>query len=610
MDWIIKIWCNRGMDSKDKISSKKEIKRGIKAIRRHLKPYKKEIVILIVLGIISAVANGSIPYIIGKFFDSLVNIGSNKVLVFDIPLQAWAFFLILWSIAQIFTIFTTRFTNNVASTVMGKIELETQVKGFEHLYRLPIKYHKDAHINGKLQDISRASWKISGIVRIIVQLAPQLLSILIGVALASIINTTLAFILIFGVLIYLVALSRIILPAAALESKEHKLWNDGWDDAAAAVQQIESVKQAASEEYQSDKVRNILLGEVYKLWKKREYVWRDVEMFQMGIVLATQLVIFILSVRLIFLGEISIGGLIALNGYAGMLFGPFASLGYNWQTLQNGIISAAHAEDIFKEVEEKYNPEGAIKINEIKGKVEFKDVHFAYDENKSEVIKGVSFKAEPGQSIALVGESGVGKSTSISFISAYHFPTKGEVLIDGTSTRELDLINLRKHIAVVPQEVALFNDTIKTNIRYGSFGATDEDVEKVAKEVNIHKFISELPDGYNSLVGERGVKLSVGQKQRVSIARAMLRNPAILILDEPTSALDAQTERVVTEALEKLMKNRTTFIIAHRLSTVRKADRILVFEKGMITEEGTHEELIKKENGSYRKLYEYQVGLH
>lgn len=597
--------------SKDKNTiEKKEIKRGIKAVIRHIKPFKRELVILVLLGIISAIANGFVPYVTGKFFDALVNISSSNVLALGKVWPAWAFFLTLWSVIQIVAANIDWLMEKIRRSIEGELQLGIQTVGFEHLFRLPVDYHKDAHVNGDLQKISTASWRITFITRTIITLSPQILSIFIGIFLAANINQTLALIMILGVVVYIILLSRILIPVAKIDLEEHKVWNESWNDSAAAVQQIESVKQATSEEFESKKIRSLLLGRAFELWNQIEGIWLKVGFFQRLTVFFTQLIIFILSVRLILAGSITIGELIALNAYAAMFFGPFVILGYNWQSMQNGIISLAQIEDIFDKKEEDYHPEGSVPDKKIEGEVWFKDVHFSYTENQKETLKGINFKAEKGQVIALVGESGVGKSTSISLISAYHFPTQGEVLIDGTDTRELDLINLRKHIAVVPQEVALFNDTIRTNIKYGSFDATDEEVEKVARDVNIHEFISELPDGYDSLVGERGVKLSVGQKQRVSIARAMLRNPSILILDEPTSALDAQTERVVTEALEKLMKDRTTFIIAHRLSTVRKADIILVFEKGEITETGTHEDLIQKENGVYRKLYEYQVGLH
>ena len=212
--------------------------------------------------------------------------------------------------------------------------------------------------------------------------------------------------------------------------------------------------------------------------------------------------------------------------------------------------------------------------------------------------------------MALVGESGVGKSTLIDLISAYHFPTKGEVLIDGHDIRDINLRSLRSQIGVVPQEVVLFNDSIRMNVQYGNFEATDEEIQQATVKAHALAFIEKFPQKWEQMVGERGVKLSVGQKQRVAIARAILRNPRILILDEPTSALDAGSEKIITESLDELMRGKTTFIIAHRLSTVRKADIILVFKEGRVTESGTHQELLMIEGGEYRRLYELQIGLH
>ena len=211
--------------------------------------------------------------------------------------------------------------------------------------------------------------------------------------------------------------------------------------------------------------------------------------------------------------------------------------------------------------------------------------------------------------MALVGESGVGKSTLIDLISGYYFVPKGKVLVDGTDVKKIDLHFLRKNIAVVPQVVVLFNDTIKTNIKYGSFRAGDKKVKMAAEHAHADIFIKKFPKGYEQVVGERGIKLSVGQKQRVAIVRAILRDPKILILDEPTSALDPRIERLITSSLRELMGGRTTFIIARRLSTVREADKILVFKDGRIVEEGIHEELMKIEDGEYRRLYEMHIGL-
>jgi ABC-type multidrug transport system fused ATPase/permease subunit len=241
--------------------------------------------------------------------------------------------------------------------------------------------------------------------------------------------------------------------------------------------------------------------------------------------------------------------------------------------------------------------------------VEFKDVHFSYKKKDNDVLKGISFAVEPGEKIALVGESGVGKSTLVDLVSGYYFATNGQVLIDGRNVKNLDLKFLRSKIAVVPQEVVLFHDTIADNIKYGNFGISDRRMKLAADKSHCLEFIENFPKKWKSVVGERGIKLSVGQKQRVAIARAILRDPKILILDEPTSALDAKSEKIIQASLDKLMENRTTFIIAHRLSTVRKADKILVLDKGEIIESGTHDELVKKKNGAYRQLYELQIGL-
>lgn len=589
---------------------KSEIKKGIKAIWRHIRPFKSRLVLLAALGIISSISNGFVPYITGRFFDTLIAVSQNRIETGWADLPVWALFLGIWAIIQLVANNIDWVMDRLRRQVDTKVHLGIQAEGFLHLFHLPLDFHRSAHINGALQKISQAGWRTSGIIRTVIQFAPQFLSILIGITLAATINTMLAGVLFLGVLLYLVILVKILLPIAQIDSAAHRAWNDSWNDGAAAVHQIDSVKQAATEGYESKKITNAFMNATYNLWLKLENRWSDMHFFQRAIVFLTQITVFIISVQLIKDGLISVGELVALNGYALMFFGPFVSLGFSWQTIQNGITAAAQAEDIFNQKREEYQPTAMTKIGRLKGEIIFDKVFFKYGEGQPEVLKGLDFEVEAGKIVALVGESGVGKSTAISLVSGYHFPSEGRVLIDGVSTRNLDLHNLRKQIAVVPQEIALFNDTIETNIRYGSFNVSEEEVRRAAKEVRLDEFISTLPDGYKALVGERGIKLSVGQKQRVSIARAILRNPAILILDEPTSALDAETEKIVTEALEKLMTGKTTFIIAHRLSTVRKADKILVFKKGQIVETGRHEDLIKKDGGVYRHLYEYQIGLH
>jgi len=587
---------------------KPNIKAGLLAIWKFARPFKKQLTILIFLGIISAIANGSVPFVTGRFFDALINISQPKTTSFG-SLPLWGLLLTIWAIIQLIANNIDWIMDRLRRKINTRIQFNIQTEGFIHFFKLPLSFHRNTHISGDLQKLSTTSWRVSDIVQVLSDFAPQFLSILIGITLAASINLSLAAILLAGVLLYLLLLFRILWPVAKIDWAVHRAWSDGWDDSAAAVLQVESVKQSTAEDYETKKVNKALLGKAWSLWYKLQIIWSNVSFFQRLIVFATQLAVFFFSVQFVANGVITVGELVALNGYALMFFGPFVQLGYSWQTIQNGISSAAQADKIFRQPTENYTPAGATSPI-IKGKVEFEKVNFRYTAKQPPVLMDISFVVEPGQIIALVGESGVGKTTVISLISGYHFPTEGQVLVDGVDTRKLNLTNLRQQIAVVPQEVALFNDTIKHNIRYGSFDATDEEIFQAAREANIDEFVNTLPEKYGATVGERGIKLSVGQKQRVSIARAILRNPAILILDEPTSALDAKTEKIVTEALEKLMADRTTFIIAHRLSTVRKANTILVFEKGRIVEQGTHQELIAKENGVYRHLYEYQIGLH
>jgi ATP-binding cassette subfamily B protein len=244
----------------------------------------------------------------------------------------------------------------------------------------------------------------------------------------------------------------------------------------------------------------------------------------------------------------------------------------------------------------------------IEGRVEFNDVRFGYDKSNP-VIKGISFVAEPGEMIGLVGKSGAGKSTTINLICRFYDPDSGSIRIDGKDYREMSLQDLRRQIGIVLQEPFLFNGTIAENIAYGNPDATLEEVMEAAKAANAHNFILSKPDGYDSLVGEKGAKLSGGERQRVSIARAILHDPRILILDEATSSVDVETEKQIQEAISHLVRGRTTFAIAHRLSTLRNASRLIVLEKGEIAEIGTHAELMEKQ-GTFYNLVKKQSAIN
>lgn len=583
------------------------LREGIHGVWRHVRQYRGKLLVLVFLGLISAAANGAVPYITGRFFDALISLSQGRSGDGTFPL--WATMLTLWAGIQIVANGIDWIMDRSRRKIDTDTQFSIQAEGFIHLLKLPLAYHANEHINAVISKISTAGWRISVIMQNLIQIAPQLLSVVIGIILAASISVPMAGILATGVLIYIALLIFMLRSVAATDHRAHESWNNSWNDAAASVQQVTSVKQATAEDYEIAKVRSAITEKTARLWHSLDKIWSNVGVFQRIIVFLTQLVIFIMSASSVANGSMTVGDLIALNGYALLFFGPFVALGHSWQTIQNGLTAAGQIERVFEEKEEEYHPLDTIMPRELAGRVVFDHVSFNYSDKKLDILSKVSFAVNPGEVVAIVGESGGGKSTTISLISGYYFPSVGSVSVDGVNTRNWDLTNLRKCIAVVPQEVALFNDTIRNNICYGSFNASEEQILHAAREAHIDEYIMSLPDGYKTLVGERGVKLSVGQKQRIAIARAILRDPKILILDEPTSALDSETERLVTDALEKLMRGRTTFIIAHRLSTVRKAGKILVLKDGEIAESGNHDDLMKIENGVYRHLYELHIGL-
>ncbi|SHL45356.1 ABC transporter ATP-binding protein [Flavobacterium chilense] len=314
------------------------------------------------------------------------------------------------------------------------------------------------------------------------------------------------------------------------------------------------------------------------------------------------------GVRLSIAGEMSVGQLISFVLYSTFVGASFGGIAELYAQIQKAIGATERVFELLEETPEKISAaQTTTPLEKIKGNVSFQNVAFSYPSRKEiQVLKDVNFTAEFGQKIAIVGPSGAGKSTISSLLLRFYDITSGEITVDGKNIYDYDLENLRGNMSIVPQDVILFGGTIKENIAYGKPDATNEEIMLAAKQANALNFIEGFPEKFETLVGERGVKLSGGQRQRIAIARALLKNPSILILDEATSSLDSESEKLVQEALEVLMEGRTSIIIAHRLSTIRNADKILVLDNGKITEEGTHQELINLENGMYKNLSNLQ----
>jgi len=385
-----------------------------------------------------------------------------------------------------------------------------------------------------------------------------------------------------------------------------------------SLERVADVNSLLQESLESMRVIKAFAREPHEVKRFRDrndaYLGASMKLAQISLT-QTPVIDFIVAVGLLFLAgfaffelatrQIAASEIVGFLTLAVVASNPINQLTNYIGDLNKAYVGAARVFEILDLPVEAPDASGAVELAEIRGHVDFRDVRFAYD-GKTLVLNGVSATVEPGDVVALVGPSGAGKTTLVNLIPRFYVPTSGAILVDGHDLRDIKLSSLRCSIAIVPQDPQLFSDSIEQNIRYGRLDATREDVEQAARLANAHTFISGFTDGYQTMVGARGIRLSGGERQRIAIARALLRDPRLLILDEATSQLDAQSEALISEALDRLFVGRTTFVIAHRLSTIRRASTILVLDDGKLVERGTHAELLQRD-GLYARLYEKQV---
>jgi len=568
----------------------------IKILWKYLRKYKKKIWPLIILGMTASSIAAFLPYFYGRLID-LVSIKSTDF--------TFIFALLgMWFLMSLASVFMTRTVDKQGAFLSIDCLSDLICETSAHVINLPLKFHKEKKTGEIFSKIDRAGDYLGRIIEdVVFWLLPQLFSVMVSILIMFFVEWRLAA----GVLMIVLGYFFIIIlktkPIIKVREKLNKTVEEVYGNLYDSFSNILLIKSGAAEDFQREKTRkdfkekfSVVSKDFEGLWKNLN-LWQDI-IFSLGFVL-----IFSLAILFTSRGLISIGKLVMFLGYLGLIQAPLKNLGRFWQVFRAGMTSIRRVQDLLGVEGENFNRQG-ITLKDLKGKIEFKNISFGYKDHVL-VLNNINFIARPGEKIALVGGSGEGKTTLVDLVSLYFKPSKGKIFLDDVDIQNLDLHFLRKIIAYVPQEITLFDDTIKNNLLYGNPEATDEQIIIATKAANAHNFIESFPQKYDTVVGERGIKLSTGQKQRLAIALALVENPKILILDEATSSLDSESEKLVQEALERLVINRTTFIVAHRLSTIRKADKILVLEKGKIVEIGNHEELIKKK-GAYHKFYSLQ----
>ncbi|MEE9429933.1 MAG: ABC transporter transmembrane domain-containing protein [Melioribacteraceae bacterium] len=478
---------------------------------------------------------------------------------------------------------------------------------YAHLHQLPMSFFKKEKTGNLISRITNDVNVVqASISAVFLNMIREPITIIVFLAIAISISwelTIFSFIVLPFSLVIIVWIGLILRKQSAIiQSKMADITNVLHE----TITGVKIVKAFGKEEYENKK----FTSETYKYFK---LVLRMIRIRNVASPV-TEFLSVVVGVVIIFYGGklVLIDHTIKASEFLGFLFAifqlmpPIKELG----TINNRIQESSAAGDrVFEILDTKPNiidSKNAINYSEFKNKIEFKNVCFSYDDSEELVLNSINFTATKGEVIALVGSSGGGKTTLSDLIPRFFDPTSGVISIDDIDSKSIKLKDLRSLMGIVTQETVLFNESVKANIAYGLENYPDDKVVEVAKAANAHRFIKELPKGYDTIIGEKGTKLSGGQRQRISIARALLKNPPIMIFDEATSALDNESEILVQEAIERLMKTRTTFVIAHRLSTIRNADKILVIEKGKIVQQGKHDELIKEESGIYKKLYELQ----
>ncbi|MCM1282276.1 MAG: ABC transporter ATP-binding protein/permease [Muribaculaceae bacterium] len=576
------------------------MQQNLKKMISYYQPYWKIFWADMFFAALSAAVALTIPLVVRYVTSVLIYQESSAILRQTIYIAAGLFMLLAIDCYSRF------FIGNYGHIMGARMEYDMRQEIFTHMQKLSFSFYDDAKVGQLMSRITSDLFDITELLHH----GPENIIL-------SVLKISGAFIILVNINGWLVLAAFLVLPfmflfAFRLNRKMRGAFRRNREKIAEINAQIEDnlsgirvVKSFANEEIEGEKFRKGNDG--FLAAKRNSYHYMG--SFQAGVGVFTTLIqvnVILAGAVLIAYKRVDISDLITFLLYIGVFTDPIRTLVDFTEQFQNGYTGFERFREIMDIEPDIEDAEDAVELKAVRGDITFENVSFQYQENQENVLNHINLEVPAGAYMALVGSSGAGKTTLCSLIPRFYDVTGGRILVDGQDIRGVKLKSLRDQIGIVQQDVYLFAGTIMENIRYGKPGATEEEVIAAAKNANAHDFIMAFPDGYDTDIGQRGIKLSGGQKQRLSIARVFLKNPPILIFDEATSALDNESERVVQESLEKLAKNRTTFVIAHRLTTIRNAEKILVLTEEGIAESGTHGELLAL-GGVYKSLYCYNT---
>jgi len=565
---------------------------------------KKSIKIRVSLAVLcllfAKVANVGTPPILGYAVDSLTELSQGINIYMLIPLAL----IISYGVARVAALAFGELRNAIFSKVAQNAITQLTLNTFKHLHSLSLQFHLGRQTGALSKFIDRGTKGVNFLLNyVLFNVIPTIIEIfLVAGILAFIYGLKYAFVTLITIILYVIVTFTVTQWRLQFRRRMNAADNAVSTKLIDSLLNFETVKYFNNEEHEYRRLFESL--DQYEIESiKNQYSLSYLNIFQTVVIMTGITIMLSMSAFDIRAGNITIGGFVVINAYMLQLYQPLNFFGTVYREIRQ---SLTDMENLFTLWEEKPNlSDGAEKILETEeASIRFENVSFDYDARRT-IIKDISFEVPNGKKVALVGPTGAGKSTISRLLFRFYDPKQGAVYINNQNIKDISQQSLRKHIGVVPQDTVLFNDTIYYNISYGNPSASEEEIYNAAKSADIHNFIINLPDGYQTIVGERGLKLSGGEKQRVAIARAILKNPSIFFFDEATSALDSTTEKEIQKNLQAISKNRTTLVIAHRLSTAADADEILVLEQGEITERGNHEELLSKK-GKYSEMWNKQ----